>query len=87
MSEKHKHRLEPERVRSTIETLCSELFSLTGKVAAVYVEAIDDPPVLAAAGEIETLCTGLSRKVWQKINVLQTLRWQLSEPSTIAEAN
>ncbi len=52
---------------------CSELLSLTGKVAAVYVEAIDDPPLLAAAGEIEALCAGLSGKIWQKIDVIQTL--------------
>lgn len=52
---------------------CSELLSLCGKVAAIYAQALDDGVVLASASEIETLCTGLSRKIWQKINVLDAL--------------
>ncbi len=52
---------------------CSELLSLCGKVAAIYAQAFDDGVVIAAASDIETLCTGLSRKIWQKINVLETL--------------
>jgi len=50
---------------------CSELLSLTGKVAAVYVQWFDDPVVLEAVAEIEDLTTGLCQKIWQKVNLLQ----------------
>jgi hypothetical protein len=50
---------------------CSELLSLTGKVAAIYVQRFDDPVVLDAVGEIEDLTTGLCQKIWQKLTVLQ----------------
>lgn len=51
---------------------CSELLSLTGKLAALYVQDFDDPVALAAVNEIEDLTTGLSRKIWQKLVVLAT---------------
>jgi hypothetical protein len=50
---------------------CSELLSLTGKVAAEYVNHFDDGPMVTAVNEIENLTTDLSRKIWQKIMVLQ----------------
>jgi hypothetical protein len=49
---------------------CSELLSLTGKIAAVYVQSFSDPIALNAVNEIENLTTGLSRKIWQKIMIL-----------------
>ena len=49
---------------------CSELLALTGKVAALYVENFDDPIVLSSVNEIESLTTGLSRKIWQKMMIL-----------------
>jgi hypothetical protein len=49
---------------------CSELFSLTSKVAALYGQSLRDPVVLAAVSDIETLAASLSNKVWQKIVVL-----------------
>ena len=51
---------------------CSEMLSLTGKVAAVYVQHFDDGVALSSASEVETLTTGLSRKIWQKILILHT---------------
>jgi hypothetical protein len=50
---------------------CSEMLALTGKVAALYVSEFDDPVLLAAVNEVETLTTGLSRKVWQKLALLR----------------
>ena len=50
---------------------CSELLSLTGKVAALYVQRFHDPVVLEAVNDVEILTTGLSRKVWQKISILE----------------
>jgi hypothetical protein len=50
---------------------CSEMLSLISKIAALYVQNLDDPVVLAAVDEVETLTSGLSRKIWQKIMVLE----------------
>ncbi|MEO7965957.1 MAG: hypothetical protein ABIT38_18760 [Gemmatimonadaceae bacterium] len=49
---------------------CSELLSLTGKIGALFVQHFDDSVVLQAVNEIEDLTTGLSRKIWQKITLL-----------------
>ncbi len=49
---------------------CSELLSLTGKVGALFVQRLDDPSVLQSVNEIEDLTNGLSRKIWQKITLL-----------------
>ena len=50
---------------------CSEMMSLTSKVAALYAQASVDPQIGAAVLEIENLTTGLSRKIWQKMMLLQ----------------
>jgi hypothetical protein len=52
---------------------CSELLSLLAKVAALFPQRLDDSVVLEAASDIETLTIGLSRKVWQKITLLESL--------------
>jgi len=52
---------------------CSEMLSLTGKVAALYGLNFRDGVVLATVNEIENLTTGLSRKIWQKIVILHKL--------------
>jgi hypothetical protein len=49
---------------------CSESLSLISKVAALYAQPFDDAPALAAVKEIEDLTNGLSRKIWQKIMIL-----------------
>ena len=50
---------------------CAEMLSLNGKVAALYLRTLDDPAVVATVNEIEELTTGLSRKVWQKIELMR----------------
>ncbi len=50
---------------------CSEMLSLCGKIAAVYIQEFDDPVAIAAVNEIEGLTTGLSRKIWQKVMILE----------------
>ncbi len=67
----------PERDLTSFELsryldYCSELLSLTGKLAALYVQDFDDQVALAAVKEIEDLTTGLSRKIWQKLMVLSS---------------
>jgi len=50
---------------------CSQALSLAGKVAALTIEGHDDSLVIAAVSEIDSLCNGISSKIWQKIFVLQ----------------
>ena len=52
---------------------CSELLALTAKISALYAERFDDPQAVAAVDDIEDLTNGLSRKIWQKIMVLDQL--------------
>jgi len=52
---------------------CSELLSVTSKVAALYAQQLEDPVVLSAVNEVETLTTGLSAKIWQKLVILGNL--------------
>lgn len=49
---------------------CSEMLSLIGKLAALYVQRFDDPVALAAVNDVEQLTNGLSRKIWQKITIV-----------------
>ncbi len=49
---------------------CSEMLSLTGKLAALYAQAVPDDRVAAAVNDIETLGSQLSAKVWQKITMI-----------------
>ena len=51
---------------------CSELLSLIAKIGAVYVQDFTDAVALGAVDEVENLTTGLSRKIWQKIMVLES---------------
>ena len=55
---------------------CSEMLSLVGKVASLYVQRFDDEAAVAAVSEVEQLTTGLSRKIWQKIMILNQAREQ-----------
>ena len=49
------------------------MLSLIGKLAALYVQKFDDPVALGAVNEVEELTTGLSRKIWQKIMILDRI--------------
>jgi hypothetical protein len=49
---------------------CSELLSVTSKLAALLVQYFDDAVVLASVNEIEDLTTALSSKIWQKLTIL-----------------
>jgi hypothetical protein len=53
---------------------CSEASSLTAKVAALYAQSLPDAVIVSSVNEIEVLTTGLSRKIWQKIRILQNLK-------------
>ena len=57
---------------------CSELLALTGKIGALYVQGYEDPVAVSAVDQLESLTTGLSRKIWQKIMILDRLEWERS---------
>ncbi|MEZ4712850.1 MAG: hypothetical protein R3A44_37020 [Caldilineaceae bacterium] len=52
---------------------CTELLSLTGKIAALYIQEYDDAQVSEAVNEIELLTTGLARKIWQKLMIVHSV--------------
>ena len=49
---------------------CTEMLSLVGKLAALYAQSNSDSVVLQSVNDIETLTNGISRKIWQKIMIL-----------------
>lgn len=49
---------------------CSEMLSLTGKIAFLYVQNFEDQDSNAAVNTLEALCSSLSQKIWQKISIL-----------------
>lgn len=49
---------------------CSELLAITGKLAALYAQAVPDEGVASAVNDIELLGASLSRKIWQKITMI-----------------
>lgn len=51
---------------------CSELLSLDSKIAALFVQELNDEHVLAAVDEVSGLTNGLSQKIWQKLTILET---------------
>lgn len=65
----------PERAYTRFELAryldyCSELLSMTGKLAALHVQYLNDPVVLSAVNDVEALGASLSNKIWQKIMIL-----------------
>jgi hypothetical protein len=51
---------------------CSEMLSLTSKVAVLFAQSFPDPTVTEAVSDIERIAAGLSQKIWQKIMILET---------------
>lgn len=51
---------------------CTEMLSLTGKVASLYAQNFRDSVVMAAVTEVENLTTGLAEKIWHKIVILHS---------------
>lgn len=69
----------PKRTLSPFELTryldyCTEMLSLTGKIAALYAQSTRDATVLATANDLEQLTANLSEKIWQKIAIIQQQR-------------
>ena len=52
---------------------CSELLSFTGIIAGFYAQNSSDAVVVDAVSDIEGLTNGISRKIWQKLMILDLL--------------
>jgi len=52
---------------------CSELLSFTGIIAGLYAQNSEDPVLVDAVSDIEQLTNGISRKIWQKLMILDLL--------------
>jgi hypothetical protein len=68
----------PTRTMSAFELTryldyCSEMLAVISKLAALHVQNFDDPVTLSAVNDIEDLTQGLSRKIWQKIMILDRI--------------
>jgi hypothetical protein len=63
----------PEMIRYL--EYCSELLSITSKIAALYAQEMNDRVVLSAVSDVENLVTGLTRKVWQKIDIASEIQY------------
>jgi len=79
----------PERSMSKFELTryldyCSEMLSLTSKLAALYAQNLPDPVVIDAVNDIEELTSNLSRKIWQKITILESREGSAPSPHTVA---
>lgn len=66
----------PIRVLSPFEVTryldyCSEMVSLTSKVAVLFAQSFPDPEVTEVVSDIERVAAGLSQKIWQKIMIVQ----------------
>jgi hypothetical protein len=64
---------------------CTELLSLSSKIAAVHVQSVNDPVVLNAVNDIENLAASLSNKIWQKIVIVDQERRDIPIRPRLAE--
>jgi hypothetical protein len=58
---------------------CSESLALISKIAALYVQGFQDTVLLDAVDDVEDLTAGFSRKIWQKITILEALGREMDE--------
>ena len=72
---------------------CSELLSLTAKIAALYAQSARDAVVISTVNDLEQLAANLSEKIWQKIGLVhgvdagpeRTAKPAVSPPVTAAQ--
>ncbi|WP_372368753.1 hypothetical protein [Candidatus Uabimicrobium sp. HlEnr_7] len=73
--QKNKTKSSPERKLTPYQIhryldYCTELLSIVSKIASLYVDEFTDQASLNAVDGLQTLTNGLSRKIWQKLNIL-----------------
>jgi hypothetical protein len=82
----HKRAMTPFDLNRYLD-YCSDALALISKIAALYVQGFQDPILLDAVDDVEDLTAGFSRKIWQKITILDNLRRALhgGAPTEAAE--
>jgi hypothetical protein len=68
----------PERVMTAFQLVryldyCSEMLAIISKIAALYIQEQDDSTTVEAVNDLENLTAGLSRKIWQKIMIIENV--------------
>ena len=66
------HSLSPFELTRYLD-YCSEMLSLTAKVAALYAQSSGDSLVISTVNDLEQLGANLSEKIWQKIGLVRGL--------------
>jgi hypothetical protein len=66
----------PQRITNSADLAryldyCSEMLSITGKLAALFAQSVNDAVVIDAVNSVEELGSNLSRKIWQKITMIE----------------
>lgn len=64
---------------------CCEMLSLISKVCVLYGQDFDDDVVLDAVDDIEDLASGLSRRIWQKIMLLDSMEARAEKLETASK--
>lgn len=84
----------PSRTMTPFELIryldyCSEMYSLTAKVATLYAQSSSDSLVISTITEIEQVTANLGAKVWQKIDMIQAdeVKNGSHSPATAAAAH
>ncbi len=85
MDREHDTPSSPERRMSPFELAryldyCSEMLAVISKLAALQIQRFDDPVTLSAVNDIEDLTQGFSRKIWQKIMILDRMQGPAETP-------
>jgi hypothetical protein len=65
---------------------CSEMLSLTNKLAALHLQSLNDPLVLDSVNGIQALTLGLSGKIWQKIMILDAIAAPRQQQAPVRDA-
>jgi hypothetical protein len=71
---------EGDQAYATVEAMtqylhyCSEMLAIISKIGQLYVEDFHDTTTLTAVDNLESLTTGLSQKIWQKLMILEQIR-------------
>jgi hypothetical protein len=47
------------------------MLSITGKIAALFAQSVNDDVVIDGVNDVENLASNLSRKIWQKITLIE----------------
>jgi hypothetical protein len=81
----------PERTMTPFELVryldyCSELLSLVSKIGALYVQDFPDTVALEAVDQLASLTNGLSRNIWQKIMIVESVGEVVSAADGLAKS-